>query len=403
VAELIDNNDESDRQQQFIDYFDPAVLAPYREAPDKYALKIDEFEGHVRLARDYVAALAKEERLNPEGIDIRFTFRRLRDGGEALAAFLPDLVGKSPSHINRWRSFRIENPTWPVEPDSRFVRWARRYLEGEWGVDAPAISKLHRLIGAINALTAEVVDFSLFKHETNDNLAFPAAENTHRYEDAHRELYGYIIDGLDRECIERIATRGGSVVSVKSNRTVDALKKALPELSKTTPLWESMERISEQRRKATHSVRSAATPFSATEEFRKDVESLLEGLRDLLNHLETLLKVSGGAAKRRHEAKKWLPTISARAEPHCSINQIRDAVGKTIDRVEYGLRPEKEQCHQSEVIVIHFTDGSILGIETGSNSGNLATERNGLRPNDFHADFMLHWVPALSGHRDGEG
>ena len=49
--------------------------------------------------------------------------------------------------------------------------------------------------------------------------------------------------------------------------------------------------------------------------------------------------------------------------------------------------------HQSEVLIIHFTDGSILGIDTGSNIGNLCSEKPGLQPNEFHVDLNLQWVP----------
>ena len=45
-------------------------------------------------------------------------------------------------------------------------------------------------------------------------------------------------------------------------------------------------------------------------------------------------------------------------------------------------------------MILHFTDGSSLGVETGSNAGNLASGREGLTPEDVHVDFILQWVPA---------
>ena len=54
-----------------------------------------------------------------------------------------------------------------------------------------------------------------------------------------------------------------------------------------------------------------------------------------------------------------------------------------------------ERVHKSEVIIIHFTDGSIMGLETGSNAGNVASDNKGLRPEDFHVNFRPQWVPEL--------
>ena len=46
-------------------------------------------------------------------------------------------------------------------------------------------------------------------------------------------------------------------------------------------------------------------------------------------------------------------------------------------------------------MILRFTDGSILSIDTGSNVGNVADRHEGLKPEDFHVDFMLQWVPGL--------
>ena len=60
--------------------------------------------------------------------------------------------------------------------------------------------------------------------------------------------------------------------------------------------------------------------------------------------------------------------------------------------VVWSLETENiDDVHQSELIVIHFTDGSILSLDTGSNAGNLRCEKH--PPQDFHVDFRVHWVP----------
>lgn len=63
-----------------------------------------------------------------------------------------------------------------------------------------------------------------------------------------------------------------------------------------------------------------------------------------------------------------------------------------LKRVEFGLRASHPDLHESEAIIFYFTDGSIMGIKTGSNVVNLISDNNGLKPNDFHVDFIINWV-----------
>ena len=60
--------------------------------------------------------------------------------------------------------------------------------------------------------------------------------------------------------------------------------------------------------------------------------------------------------------------------------------------VECGSREDGVRIHQSEAMILHCTDGSSLGIETGSNASNLSAERGDLDPQDVHVDFILQWV-----------
>lgn len=76
-------------------------------------------------------------------------------------------------------------------------------------------------------------------------------------------------------------------------------------------------------------------------------------------------------------------------EAHYSINKALKMVGKTVASVEVGFRREIPKVHQSELIVIHFTDGSTLAIDTGSNAANISD-----KPQEFHTDFMLEWFPS---------
>jgi hypothetical protein len=69
--------------------------------------------------------------------------------------------------------------------------------------------------------------------------------------------------------------------------------------------------------------------------------------------------------------------------------------GKTVERVEFGIREDIKGVHGSECMLVHFTDGTILGLETGSNVFNITSSREDLTPEQFQIDIALTWVPSL--------
>jgi hypothetical protein len=111
--------------------------------------------------------------------------------------------------------------------------------------------------------------------------------------------------------------------------------------------------------------------------------------------LEHEFQVNGEELREHHTAKEMLPEIDRLPHAHYSIVQASRMIGKTVERVEFGFRKKIEGVHESEALIIHFTDGSIMGLDTGSNAGNLACDENGPHPDDFHVDFMVRWVPEL--------
>jgi hypothetical protein len=375
--------------EKLIGYFELQVLASYRNEPQKYVIKSDYFTGDIRTAPDYDSEADAKEGY----IEIRFGYRTLKDGNLALAIILPDLLEKSKSHIKRWAGFHLENPEWTTEPDERFNNWVRRYIEGSWDVDNGPSFYLEEKIKFINGLTNEIVGMSLYKHEPDENLAYPAAQNTHRYQDAHRDLYGYLIDGLNKECIVLLGKHLGRDIKVEGQRSVKALIKLLPQLENSSTFTTAIELVSNQRGHAAHGVRVPAIKCLAFEQFTKDLFLCHEAIKDVLIALEQGFKIKGEDARKRLEAKKWLPSIGRPAEPHYSIVQISMMVGKTIEKVEYGFRKETQYTHQTEAFIIHFTDGSMMGLYAGCNIGNLMTEENNLKPNDFHVSFIVNWVP----------
>lgn len=380
--------------EHLLGYFDYAVLLPYRNEPDKYEVETDHFVGRVRTNPGYYEQL--EDSGGEQGpIDILFGFRTLKNGDLAVVAWLPDLFEKSESHVGRWRGFHLQNPEWTDGPDERFEMWVNRYIQGSWKIKAGPLNHVTNLVEAISSLTEEVVGRRLFKYSLPRTLGYPSAQNSHRYQDAHQILYGYVIDGLDKEAIALLANYMGESINVNSKRTVQALRNVLTGLNEDSPLWQAFDIVGAQRREAAHSVRSPAERMLAFEQFTEDLHLLANGLQDLLSHLEDLTGTTAKSALDRTSSKKMLPEIDRPAEPHFSIAQSEYIVGKTVERVEFGFRKEVEGLHQSEALIIHFTDGSILGLTTGSNVGSLPITNEGRAPSDFHVDFILSWVPPL--------
>ncbi len=91
------------------------------------------------------------------------------------------------------------------------------------------------------------------------------------------------------------------------------------------------------------------------------------------------------------DVRKSPPVPASPPEGHYSIVQARQMVGKTIAKVDAGHREQLPNGHQTELIVIHFTDGSALAIDTGSNAQNVCSRIPNLKPSDFSVDFMREW------------
>ncbi len=187
----------------------------------------------------------------------------------------------------------------------------------------------------------------------------------------------------------------GKVVHVSSKKTVEAIKELFPGLKTSPSFLAATNLVSEQRRLASHGIRPKPEAFSAFSKFTEDLFLCLNAIKELLTMIENEFGVNGEKARERHEAKEWLPTINRVRSPHPTIMEARRMEGKTVEKVEAGYREDREGVHGSEVVIIHFTDGSMMGLETGSNAGNIASRNDGIRPDDFHVSFRPQWVPEL--------
>ena len=70
--------------------------------------------------------------------------------------------------------------------------------------------------------------------------------------------------------------------------------------------------------------------------------------------------------------------------------------------MRFGDDPSKDpEVHQGEYIVLEFTDGTALEIETGSNSQSIAWDLEEGRTKTFKtSDFPCSFVPVF--HEDGD-
>ncbi len=140
----------------------------------------------------------------------------------AVAAYGPDLAKASVDEQRLWTGFEIlDGEKFTAEADdSRFRKWIDRYIMGSWDVEDGPIATLDRVVKQVNAIAECVVNGPLFKSSNIRTLCFPLAQNTHRYQDAHSEVYKLIIDGLNKEAITDLGVRLGIVVNPGDRRTL---------------------------------------------------------------------------------------------------------------------------------------------------------------------------------------
>ena len=58
-------------------------------------------------------------------------------------------------------------------------------------------------------------------------IPYLAVQNTHRYEDAHREPYGVLIDGLDKQALEELGKRLSRPINAQCRRLPPRFPNAL--------------------------------------------------------------------------------------------------------------------------------------------------------------------------------
>lgn len=372
-------------------FFRPAVLAQYRAEPHRYEVKASDFDGEVTLTNSYWEEL-HEQGKRDQGIRIRFGYRRLKSGEFGIAMMAHDFREYSEGHVQRWLPFRVDLADLEALPDPRFESWAARTLFGSWQVENNLIDRIAESIRLINAATFEALGGRLFTEDESPHVAAPASESDHAYQDAHRELYAYLLDGLDKRVIKDLLIRTGATAPKGENGTRKLLQAALPNISSSS-LWTALAKVSDERGKAAHKVRPRAQSFGAFEAFAGDLDEIRLGMRELLEELERTLGVNANKAKRRYEAQAAIQRIDRPMQNIFGVADLDSIVGRTVAKIEKGLRENLDDAHRSDVVLIYFIDGSVLGLDTGTNACNVSSDHGDFPPSDFDVYFIAKFVP----------
>jgi hypothetical protein len=324
----------------------------------------------------------------------------MRTGDLALAVLAPDLRDASPDERAKWLGFHVAENDLSPDPDRRFQMWVDRYIHGSWKVENGVISQIKQEVYDINALTDGAVGVALFGDSDMTSLSFPTAQNNHRYHDAHSEAYKFLIDGLSKDALKRLAARLGVTLNAPdSERTLKLLEQIVP-ADVGTAVRDAFEVISKNRRLADHQKRPPAEAMPAFETFDDDLKRVVAAIQSLKQTLSNQLGVSVSSARDRYESLKspFYPKFDdhLEIEPNYSICTFSKIKGKTIERVEYGWRRRNKDLHDSEMAILYFTDGSHIAICAASNIGNLTSSHAGLKPQNLRVSFFLNYVPELS-------
>lgn len=374
--------------QRIIGYFEVDVLSLYSSNPHKYAIDTDYFEGELKTSdasgRSY------------EYIRVRFGYHAKSDGSLCLAVFLPDLANAASLEQKKWSPFIVKDDEL-AESDARFTMWFDRNIQGSWSVPNGPRKRLTAVIEKINACCESLAGLPLYSKVPDSSVTYPISQNTHAYEDSHKTLYGFLIDGLSKKCLTSLADkRGKSIPEAANMKPPTLLRHVFHEFDRESQLHKILSLISTERGNSSHGVRVPAKSTDAFGRFNSDLEEAVASFKELLTLIEQKFSISADYEQRRQEIMKYLPKIiEGGIQSNYSICQATQMTGKTVEKVWFGLREDHEQLHQSEALFIQFTNGEILAIDTGSNVVNIADQAR-IKPNEFHVDLNLTWVPAPS-------
>jgi hypothetical protein len=373
-------------------FFDAAILSVYRSQPDKYSVETDYFSGTLSTTDKHFEQLSPHRSENK--ISLRFGFRTRSNDELVLAVWMPDFENCSSDERTKWIGFEVERTELVSESDdTRYRMWVQRYLEGNWHVEDGGIARTRRIIKELNALTFCAVGRDLYKFRELEGVQFPMAQNSHRYQDAHAELYKLLIDGLDIETLVSMASRLNiALANPKSERTIKLLKAMLPAHLHGS-IIPSFDDVSSNRRLAAHHARPAPEKVDAFEMFSRDLVNVNLALECIKSHFSSSLGLTVDSCVKRVGALSMAYEFDdgKKLEANYSIWDTQKAKGKTITDVQVGWRKCHPEVHESEMIVLTFQDGSSMTLTTGSNFQNISRQS----ASDLEVSFQVQFVPPV--------
>jgi hypothetical protein len=331
-------------------------------------------------------------------LNVSFGFRACRNGEWAVAAYGPDFDNASLDEQQLWTGFEIvdEETFIPAEDDPRFQKWLRRYIMGDWNIEDGPIAALSDVVAQVNAITECVVNEPLWSFANIRALSFPSVQNTHRYQDAHAELYKLVIDGLNKNAIQELGAKLNIIIKPGHKKTVDALEMLFPSEPVRSFVWEPFDRVSEERRTATHKRRPRSEAFPAFEEFGKDVMALLRAVETARDDLAQRLDVNVARCVKRASALRSLPAFdeSRPTLPNYGVFQANEMNGRQVVRVQTGELIAAFGTPEREAIVLEFSDGSLMSIEAAAHIAQ-GIEEAAIGPEALRARLYVTFVPPM--------
>jgi hypothetical protein len=379
-------------------YYLSNVLAMFYNQSEKYSIQTDEFEGTVRIRDSYLRS--KGNTRDETYLNVEFGFRACRHGEWAIAAYGPDLDKASVDEKQLWSSFEIVGAGMFTDPadDPRFQKWVDRHLMGDWDVEDGPIAALDTVVKQLNAIAECVVNAPLFTATDIRRLCFPSAQNTHRYQDAHAEVYKLIIDGLNIEVIRGLGDKLGIAVRKGGKYTVDALEMLFPCEPFRSAVRSPLDQVLEQRRRASHKERPPAESFLAFEEFGKDTRAVVRALEAVRDDLAERLNVDVARCEERASAMRHLPVFdeSRPTLPNYGIFRAMEMEGKQVVSVRTGEPISVPGMPEVEALELQFSDGSLMSIVAGAHIEHASGDD---RIEPLRARMYVTYVPPMLPYR----
>lgn len=373
-------------------YFDRRVLARYQAEPDKYAISDDGVEGSLTLGRSYVRELEGRGQGGTEIGELRYGFRRLADGRMCIAVMTHDWARLPEQHKHHWVSELLPNPVF-ADCDPVFAQLEGRWLKGSWEEPVGTIPRLYDLISLINGCFPR--ELPLFRRTKNPLFGYPLTDNRKAYREAIVELNKLLWENLDAKAVKWLGEKVGK--PVKTVHGSGSRPGVVKQLDSVVPdevhaaFIEPTNRINKVRTDVHRIGAPEREHESFWHVFDQDLREVNDGLNALLQWTEQALSVDARRITGWRDNMASLPEIVGPPSPDWKDSSVRNCVGRTVERVEFGRENPHPEMHEREAVVLHFTDGSALGISIGSNAQHLASQCE-LTPPEFRTDIRPWWV-----------